>query len=39
MEVDLSEDDLDQKTQQDCIKQMESKDFIMEPAIFACLKR
>ena len=28
-----------EKSQQDCIAQMESKDFIMEPAIFACLKR
>ena len=28
-----------EQTKKDSIQQMESKDFIMEPAIFTCLKR
>ena len=38
MEVDVVDEDME-RSQQDCITQMESKDFIMEPAIFQCLKR
>jgi len=38
MDIETVDEDME-RSQKECISQMESKDFIMEPAIFQCLKR